>query len=117
MTAGPPRSIAVLDLDDELTLRSYTRDGRTVSLTGRESGKWNVTTEHSHVMLDLDRHTFQRIPGDDANDLPFDRVERIRTLDNLRVGESILATSAAQRCRRTTRWYRSTPVTSIEPIE
>ncbi|WP_403025216.1 metallophosphoesterase [Salinibacterium sp. GXW1014] len=68
---GDAVSFAIMDVEG-LSLEYLTRRERPVtSLTGRESGRWHVTTAEGTHMLDLDARTIEQTPeANDGNPAP-----------------------------------------------
>lgn len=56
-------------------------------LRGDEGGRWQVWTQHSSYLVDLNAMTVTRIPGPDSMPTVNDVTRPIRTLDTCRVGE------------------------------
>ena len=61
-------------------------------LTPESTGRWVLTSRGSHHLIDLDQRTYERRPGPDSQDFPYDRMpmELLRIDAWPKVGERML---------------------------
>jgi hypothetical protein len=80
-------SQAILDVET-LSLEYFSRADETViELSGRERGRWRVTTRDSSHVFDLDAMTVTRVTGTDSAPMPFQGSVPLAYIESCRVGE------------------------------